>query len=340
MAARCAAESTKSSVASTVTRSSTLSNSFPTRDIHDESLTGDAETKHLWILPTERKVESSQTAPQVNKNIHSAVPTIIGRSGNYQIFKLCAILPKQQVGIRPNRACKPSNSVGSDIKLGLSLERKEWMGRKLRNSFEKGPTSYTIVTDVKPGSIAELAGALKNDILVWCKGDEPIIFHHLYSGYKTVVWKLIDEAILKEKDLSRQLLFAGFFTFYVARPFNEETSSASEPSPAARLSTTHVYLSDDILARAQQFNSLTVEEKAKLLLDARDDAKKCFDFDRDKVIKSLPGVVKNAFCNIGFAEWGRIKPKTCNPVLVISPFSLSGASSVRRIWFEQYETVS
>ena len=279
-------------------------------------------------------------APNDDHDVTPVGPSIVGRSGSYQIFKICALASKQPTPTRQSNAFKQTKSVGSDIRLGLALECREWMSEKLRASFESGPTSYTIVKLVKPGSIAHHAGALEDDILVWSKGSEPVFIHELMNpGSQNVVWRLIDETQLEEKNPSQQLKASGFFSFYVARPFSNEPQVASEPTPATRLSTTNIFLSDSIVTRAKRFDLLTAREKVQLLKDARDDAKNWFERDRNTVMASLPEVVKKSFYEVGFAAWETTKTNNYLPVLILSPFSLSGASSVGKTWFDTYEKV-
>ena len=340
-----AAEPTKFvSAARPVTRSSSSAQSSrkgcAIEIVDDDTHPWDPKTRDLQIWPRQGVVEKALSSPEDDEESKPVVPSIIGQSGRYLILKICAMAPMQPVLTRRSNTLKQNKSAGSDIRLGLSLECKEWVSKKLRDSFERGPTSYTIVANVKPGSIAQHAGALKDDILVWSKGPEPVIFHQLDPRSQTVVWQLIDETQLQEKNPSQQLKASGIFTFYVARPFTKDPPLASEPMPATRLSTTDVFLSDSIVTRARQFNWLTAKEKVKLLRDATNDAKKSFESDRNIVMESLPEKVKKSFYEVGFAEWGTIKPNTYQPVLVISPFSLSGASTVRRAWFENYENVS
>ena len=296
-----------------------------------EMLRGDP--KQIDVQPRQgEQVKKVLAAPNDDHDVTLVGPSIVGKSGSYQIFKICALAPKQPAPTRQSNAFKQTKSVGSGIKLGLSLECRGWMSEKLRASFERGPTSYTIVKDVMPGSIAHHAGALKDDILVWSQEPEPVSFRELMNPG----WQLIDKTQLKEKNPSQQLNASGFFSFYVARPFSDEPQVTLELPPATRLSTTDIFLSDSIVTRAKRFNLLTAREKVQLLKDARDDAKNCFERDRDIVMASLPEVVKKSFYEVKFAAWGTMYL----PVLILSPFSLSGTSSAGRLWFDTYEKVS
>ena len=226
------------------------------------------------------------------------MPTIIGKSGLYQIFKLRATL----IG---NESSKPRGG----IKLGLTLETKEWVGTKLRKSFDKC-TAYTFVKMVKGGSIAERAGALKGDIIVWSNGPEPVVFHQLVGGGQSAAsqWKLIDQAQFEGMLPADRLQEEGLFNFYVARPMtdevNDESSSVSASSPSLRLSANGITLTPSIVAKAKKFRSLSAQEKLNLLQQAEEDSKKHFEADRDAILASLPSEVKSNFYQIGFAAVG------------------------------------
>jgi len=271
------------------------------------------------------------TAPEVNKAL--PMPTIIGKSGHYQIFKLRATLMGTE-----------SSQPRGGIKLGLTLETKEWVGTKLRKSFDKC-TAYTFVKMVKGGSIAERAGALKGDILVWSNGPEPVVFHQLVGGGQSAAsqWKLIDQAQFEGMLPADRLQEEGLFNFYVARPMtdavNDELSSVPASSPSLRLSANGITLSPSIAAEAINFRSFSAQAKLNLLQQAEEDSKKHFEADRDAILASLPNEVKSNFFQIGFAQWGQKTPKTYQPVLILSPFSVP-PGPVRNLWLQKYEEVS
>jgi len=272
------------------------------------------------------------------EDIKPSLPTLIGESGTYQIFRLRATLHEKETAAS-------AKHFKENIMLGLQFEHKDRMGKLLQTSFKKGHSNYTFINAVKRGSIAERAGALKDDTLVWWsdEGPAPVVFHHLFGGGEDnggVVWEFINEDVFEAKRPSETLKAFGSFTFYVARPkVGESVSESDESTPATRLSAATVNLGPEIVMRAMRFRSLTVREKATLVQDAQEDARKSFEKDRNAILRSLPKVVTDAFFQIGFAAWGQKKPITYTPVFVLSPFNIP-PGPVRLKWLELYKKVS
>lgn len=318
--------------ASRVTRSSASARSSQIIEIADETPAHDVEATIEQKLPPSPEVATAPTESPL-ADITPTMPTLIGESGSYQIFRLRATLSEKE---KATHAKHPNDSV----MLGLKFEPKDWMGKRLQTSFKMGHTNYTTVSAVKRGSIAERAGVHKDDILVWWsrEGPEPVVYHQLLGSAVDngdVVWEFINEDMFEAKQPSDMLKAFGAFKFYVARP---KVPDSDVSTPAKRLSTLKVNLGPEIVRRAQCFNSLTLGEKDDLLLDAKDDAQKSFEKDRDAIIKSLPKAIVDAFYQIGFAAWGQKKPITYTPVLVLSPFSIA-PGPVRHKWLDMHQKV-
>jgi hypothetical protein len=63
-------------------------------------------------------------------------------------------------------------------------------------------------------------------------------------------------------------------------------------------------------------------------------AKKEFEEERDRTLKSIPKSYKSMFGQIGFVKWGKVD----YPVLILNPYNIS-PGPVRNQWLSMYKKV-
>ena len=284
----------------------------------------------------------------------TATAKMIGHNGPFEIHKIC-------INSHPNGV--PQNQrYARQPKLGLELKSTEWMSRDLYRHFSGGGgMEAASVKHVAPRSLAEQAGVLVGDALCYSSDPPTGVFHELLQmtpPSKPVQWHLLSSAQFQEMLAGKKKQKTLSLVFYVARknegvptgsPYDSaatssETNTANitgrsknTAAAAATSSCNGVTLSQDIVARAATFSSLSPAEQTQLLADAKQDAKEQFEAERDAVLEALPGSVKAMFFQVGFAQWGRSKKYL--PMIILDPYSVPPASSARTAWMKKFHAV-
>jgi hypothetical protein len=250
------------------------------------------------------------------------------------------------IEITVNATCRPTQ--GEKTRLGVTLRTSEWPSVELRAIFP-GYTSYTFIADVRKGSLADIAGLAKKDILCWRKSEdspEPNPSKHPVNKNSLV--------LLTDKEFTKHILQLQEnvdFVMYVAR---KNTARAGRP-PAIENAVADVVKSLDpvsdghhgalstfiqqlasnrnLVAKAQRYFTAGPVEQQLLWREIQANAKLLFESDRDRILDTLPGGIVTMFNQIGFIKHSH------HPVLVLNPFRIPPGEG-RDAWYAMYKLVS
>jgi hypothetical protein len=319
---------TKQSTMSSEESNSLLSTNDKSSDLNDAS--GSTENKSAndrsleVTAPRHKGPPPPQPPPAPSNAMEAAVhERVVAEFRKYSIIEITV-----------NSTCRPTQ--GEKTRLGVTLKTSEWPSPELRTIFP-GYTSYTFIADVRKGSLADIAGLAKKDVLCWRQSEDS-------DSLVLLTDKEFTKHILRlQENIDFVMYVARKNTARAGRPPKFENAVAdvaksldpvSDGHDRSLSSFIHQLASNrNIVANAQRYFTVGPVEQQLLWREIQANAKLLFESDRDRILDTLPGGVVTMFNQIGFIKHSH------HPVLVLNPFCIPPGEG-RDAWYAMYKSVS
>ena len=95
-----------------------------------------------------------------------------------------------------------------------------------------------------------------------------------------------------------------------------------------------VAVSQKTSRKIERFPLLGTQERARLLVEVKEDAKVYFEKDRADILTSLPDAIRRNFFQVGYARW----ENEYLPALALNPFKGAPGPN-RNYWLKRYKVV-